>query len=227
MKTPSFLTAILLLAVPAVGTAAAPVLKDGQEFYVHVQSTHGTPVGTIELENPAEVSPPLTFTILSGDPDTIFAISAEPNEGRSGLLSVADAASLAEQTNGTRLLLEVEVLEGEAEGDTAVVTLIIYRPATFVQTEYTVAENSPGDTLVGQLAVSDSIGAIRFAVDTNATTHAAALLAFTVTAEGSILVLGTKPLDYEAQAAFTLAILATDDGQTDTNINRTLQAIIR
>ncbi|MBL0135861.1 MAG: cadherin repeat domain-containing protein, partial [Chitinophagaceae bacterium] len=130
----------------------APVISN-QSFLIAENSSNGTSVGTVIATDP-DAGQTLTYSILSGNTSTAFAINAS-----TGALTVANTTALNFETNPSFILV-VKVQDngtGTLSSQANVtITLTNANEAPIIANQsFSVAENSANGTSVGTVIASD------------------------------------------------------------------------
>ena len=109
------------ITINVVNSNVAPQIND-QSFRVGSASTNGTQIGTVTASDVDQN--PLTFSILSGNGNGVFAIGAS-----TGVLTVADASRL---TGVNPFLLVVQVSDGQLQAS-ATMTITVDQATSITQ----------------------------------------------------------------------------------------------
>jgi hypothetical protein len=153
----------------------------------------------------------LTYTLV-GHSANVFAL-----DPISGTLTVNDSQTLDYETTPT-FVLTVRVTDSEQQQATAPITVSltnVNEPPQVDNAQFTVNENAPVDTFVGQVVATDpeqAPGTLAYAI-----TGGNADQAFALSPSGEITVQTTAALDYETRPVYNLTVRVTDNGNlTDT-----------
>ncbi|MCP4348180.1 MAG: hypothetical protein GY795_21975, partial [Desulfobacterales bacterium] len=177
-------------------------VKD-QEFSVDENSADNTPVGTVVASGPVE---PLTYSITAGNTGDAFAIDSE-----TGVIRVLSSDRLDYETI-SKYELTVQVSDGALLVE-ALITITLndlseHKPVA-ENAEFSVDENSAGDTIVGKVTASDADkDTLTYSITTGNTGDAFAIN----TGNGTIRV--SSLLDYETISAYTLTVAVSDGMNT-------------
>ncbi|GEM_PF-1156767 len=131
----------------------APVIAD-QVLYVQEHRAVGAPVGLVQVHDPDEDV--LSFAILGGDPNGVFAINPT-----TGLISVVKAEYLDYETMPRKYDLTVEVTDNGVPNLSSHATVTINitdideSKIGFTLSNTSVPENDPAGTVVGDLLSDD------------------------------------------------------------------------
>jgi len=181
---------------------SVPVIEN-QSFSLAENSANNTLVGTIVATDVDEDA--LVFTILNGNTGNAFLL----NEN-SGVLYVNNSASIDFETIPT-FSLEVEVTDN-IDAATATITINITdinenRAPIIPNQTFSIEENSPFNTLVGQVVASDPDNDnLTFSI-LSGNTHSPFGIDAT---SGEIRVFNTLVIDYETITQFNLLISVSD-----------------
>ncbi len=202
---------VLVVTVPVL--AAAPIMNNQTltipENSLSGASTNPTKISVFEPEGQA-----LTFDVLGGDGQAVFDVGLN-----TGLVTLKAGQALDYETKKS-YTLSVRVQDTEALTATATITINVTdvsdEPPVMNDQSFTIAENSPNNTLVGKIAFTD--------LDVNDTYTFTILSgngsgggAFQIAANGNITVKDAAQLDYETQTKFVLNVKIQDfGGQQDT-----------
>ena len=175
-------------------TNLAPVIAD-QSFSLAEGSPDGTVVGTVVATDADQ--DPLTFAIISGNPNNAFAINAS-----SGQLTVNSSTVLDAQTEDT-FVMSVEVSDGQ-QGVTASITVnLVDVGPSIADQSFSIDENSESGTVVGTVVGNDPGQAtLTFSITAGNSGDA-----FTIDpASGQITVNTAAMLDFEVNPSFSLTV---------------------
>jgi parallel beta-helix repeat protein len=188
-------------------TNLMPVINN-QSFAIAENSATGTNVGTVIASDP-DAGQILTFSILSGNTNTAFAINAS-----TGVLTVANSSALNfEVTPSFSLLIKVQdngtgFLSSQA---TVTVSLInINEVPTISNQAFSINENSANGTNVGNVIASDPDAGqtLTYSILSGNTSGA-----FTINASTGVLtVANSSALNFEVTPSFSLLIKVQDNG---------------
>ena len=190
-----------VVTVAVTDVDEAPVFSSGTFFSVDLRSPNGTLVGDVDATDGdgGATDDGLTYAIVAGDPDGTFAIDA------TGRITVADRSGLSGAT------LTVRADDGTLSTDQTVFVLTsftAYIPSFTALGPFSVAENSPDGTVVGDVdAVAGG------PADQDITYSLTGSDAFAIdAATGVITVAAGAALDHEATPAIMVVIEAESFG---------------
>jgi VCBS repeat-containing protein len=178
-----------------------------QDFAVASYSANGTVVGTVVAADP-DFNQSLSFAITAGNTSGAFAINAA-----SGTLSVAN-------TNAVNYLINPEfnltvtvtdngspVLSSQAQVNIFVTPA--NTPPVIANQSFSVSENSPAGSSVGQVVASDPDPgqSLSYAILSGNTGNT-----FAISASGLLSVASPALLDFENPVSFSLLVQVTDNG---------------
>lgn len=196
--------ATITIDVDDINEAPAP---SGGPFEVAERSAVGTVVGTVAGNDP-DAGQTLTFSITAGNDAGALAIDAA-----SGEITVASTSALNAAV-GSAIVLTVEARDNASPplSGTASVTvnvLELNEAPSISDASFSIAENSPADTLVGKVDASDPDAGqtLTYAILAGNTGDA-----FAIGNDGTITVADSALLDYESITGFALTVRVTDDG---------------
>ncbi|MGP1385996.1 MAG: cadherin domain-containing protein [Thainema sp.] len=200
-----------------------PDIPDGQSFSVDENTPDGTFFGMVEVLDPEENV--TSWTIESGtNPDNDGdGVAAFGIDSTTGALFVADSGDLDFEAYDTSYTVTVQASDGESS-DTADITIQIdnvNEPPVIVPDQlFTIPENSPVGTPVGQVSVSDPEGepsntfSWSITAESNPDLDGDGNAAFAIDSTGQILVNDADDLDFEtAPNLYDLTIQAGDTGE--------------
>ena len=181
----------------------APSIQD-QSFSVATSSVNGASVGTVQASDEDEGTT-LTYSILSGNTNTAFAI-----DGSTGEITVNDNTQLIEGSD-PEFVLEIQVQDDGTGNLTAQANVSIDVTNNLAPTidndgtTFTVAENAADGAAVGQVDVSDNESdLVTYAITAGANSD------FVIDANtGAITVASGATLDFETEAQYTLTVEVT------------------
>ena len=168
-------------------------------------SANGTVLGKIEATDAdGDV---LTYSIISGNSGQAFGLDSS-----TGQLTVASSTALDYETTPT-FSLEVEVSDGTLTASaTFTVNLTdvdetVNQPPTIVASTFSLAENSPGGTLVGTVSASDANNdTLTYTIKSGNTLEAFSL----DSKSGELKVINSVALDFETTPTFSLEVEVSD-----------------
>ncbi|MEE4358032.1 MAG: cadherin domain-containing protein, partial [Desulfococcaceae bacterium] len=184
------------------------------EFTIPENSPEETGVGTVAAFD--QDGDGIIYSIADGNIDDAFSIDAD-----TGQITVNNPEALDYETNPV-FTLTILLQDGDNPSLSTTTTVVIRledvleEAPVYNDTEFTIEENSPEDTFVGQQIALDPDGDnITYAIIDGNTGDA-----FSIDPEtGVITVNNADMMDYETYPVFTLTVQATDDGspsQSDT-----------
>jgi len=173
-------------------------------------SANATVVGTIQASDADGDT--LIYSILSGNTGQAFGL-----ESATGILSVVDSSALDHETTPIFSLL-VQASDG-ALSDSAIVTInltdvdeSINQPPSLSDATFSIAENSPNNTLIGTLEASDiNNDTLTYSIISGNTDQAFGLDAST----GGLTVANNVTLDFESIPVFSLLVQVSDGALSD------------
>lgn len=190
-----------VVTVAVTDANEAPVFRSGTFFSIDQRSANGTLVGDVDATDGdgGATDDGLTYAILAGDPDGTFAIDA------TGRITVADRSGLS------GAMLTVRADDGALSTDQTVdvsTYFTSYIPTFTALGPFSVAENSPDGTVVGDVdAVAGG------PADQDITYSLTGSDAFAIdAATGLITVAAGAALDHEATPAIMVVIEAESFG---------------
>lgn len=205
---PAILCLVLFSRVQVLVWADPPVIDEqNTQFSIPENSDSGAHVGWViasDIDQPADT---LDYAITGGNVQGAFAIGPS-----SGEITVANSDALDYESRPT-FVLTVTVTDDGGEYDDASITVTledVNEPPTAFDAEFTIDENSPAATPVGQVQAEDpdqgdsltysfrggNIGDT-FALDSST---------------GELTVNNPALLDYETRTVFNLTVRVTDGG---------------
>ena len=194
----------------STSTNKAPTIK---QRLLALQKTvlSGQIVGTIEASDPDGDT--LTYTILSGNTVQAFGL-----ESATGILSVVDSTTALDYETTPVFSLLVQASDG-ALSDSAIVTInltdvdeSINQPPSLSDATFSIAENSPNNTLIGTLEASDiNNDTLTYSIISGNTDQAFGLDAST----GGLTVANNVTLDFESIPVFSLLVQVSDGALSD------------
>jgi uncharacterized protein YjdB len=197
----------VLIKSASQNTNQAPNIQN-QNFQINENSANSTTVGTVVATDP-NVGQTLTYSIISGNTNTAFAIGAT-----SGILTVANSAALNfETTSLFSLVVKVQdngtgALSSQA---TITVTVINLNEAPVINNQsFSVAENSANGTNVGSVIASDpDAGQTKtFSIVSGNTGTAFSINAAT----GVLTVASSSAVNFASSPIFNLVVKVQDNG---------------
>lgn len=193
----------------------APSIAPAQVFGVDENSPVDTVIGAVEAIDPED--DPLTWTIVSGNPDRDGDSTSAFGINAAGELFVADSDDLNFENPPTSYTLQVQASDGELS-DTETITVNVNNvnepPVISTGQVLTVAENSASGTIVGNVVATDPEGnnITAWAInDGNLDIDGDGTQPFAISDTGQITVTDAEDLDFEASSTFTLLVAATDE----------------
>ncbi|MDC1517288.1 cadherin domain-containing protein [Cyclobacteriaceae bacterium] len=180
-------------------------------FSLAENSPIGTIVGTMEASDPDGDT--LSYTILSGNTVQAFGL-----ESATGILSVVDSTTALDYETTPVFSLLVQASDG-ALSDSAIVTInltdvdeSINQPPSLSDATFSIAENSPNNTLIGTLEASDiNNDTLTYSIISGNTDQAFGLDAST----GGLTVANNVTLDFESIPVFSLLVQVSDGALSD------------
>ena len=203
---------------PPVITTTSPItVKENQ-----------TAIATLEATD-SDDDPITGWSITGGADSALFDLTTN------GVLTFNTAPDYENPRDvGRDNSYEVEVTASDGTDDSDPLTLTVNvtnvnEPPTFsegISTTRTIAENSPGDTQVGDAFTADDPEDDTLAYNLSGTGHEN----FTVDANGQITVATNAVLDFETQPTYSLELHVSDakdaDGNTDSEVDHTITITI-
>ncbi|MEO0855131.1 MAG: cadherin domain-containing protein, partial [Cyanobacteria bacterium J06648_11] len=181
-----------------------------QSFSIDENSANATPVGTI-VATDVDAGTTLTYSVTGGTGNTAFSVDAA-----TGAIAIADTSQLDFESNSS-FTLDIEVSDGSLT-DTASITVNINdinETPTVLNQSFSIDENSPNTISLGTLIATDPDNdSLTFAATGGTGASAFGINATT----GSITVIDSAQLDFEASPNFTLNVEVSDGSLTDTAI---------
>lgn len=199
-------------SVTIVITPVVDIPPNAQDdtFSVDENSNGGVNVGTVQV-NDVEVNPggydSLTFTIQDGDPSGYFTVD------NTGLIEVASGAALNHEGDN-QYILTVRATDEANQFSEAEITININdvneAPSIPSGQSFSIAEDSPDNTLVGRVQVNDpDVGDSKSFVFTGGSNSEGI---FNITNLGDIRVVDSSKLDYDTTPSYALQVRVTDGG---------------
>jgi hypothetical protein len=185
----------------------APAITTGQTFSIAENSGSGTLIGQVEASDVDAGTTLQNFTIVSGNEDGAFVIGAS-----SGRITVAESSRLDFESANSHIL-QITVSDGAltsaAQSVTIEITDLNEAPLIGAQT-FSIAENSAGGTVVGQVVAADADAGqtLSFAIVAGNVDNAFALNA----GSGVLTVNNAAALDYEQRVSIALTVQVSDNG---------------
>jgi hypothetical protein len=183
----------------------APSISN-QQYSVAENSPIGTVVGVV-VASDQDAGDSRTFAIVGGSGASIFAIDTN-----SGAITAVQVTPLDLESQSS-FTLEVKVTDNANATNQATVMIALedvneFTPAIAAQS-FSIAENSPADTIVGTVAATDADQGevLTFEIVAGNSNDAFSIQADT----GQIRVQSPQSLDHEAQATYTLTVRVTDN----------------
>jgi hypothetical protein len=184
-----------------------PVVQD-QTFSLNENSSNGTAIGAVNAYDP-DSSQILTFSIVSGNLNNAFSIN--PNDGS---LLVNNQAALNFESY-QQFIVTVSVQDNGSGNLTSFATITIdlsdvNEPPVMSNQTFTITENSPSGTEIGQLIASDPDNGqiIKFSVVSGNDNQVFNLDELT----GILSVSDSTYLVYALNPSFTLTVIVQDNG---------------
>lgn len=202
------LSDIATITINVTDVNEAPVFEDIEGFEVFENSDNGTIVGTVTATD-EDFGQTLTYEIVGGNESGAFAIDPVTGE-----ITVADGTVLDFETINRFELTIRATDDGDPSLSTDIVVPIdildVNEAPVLADRTFSLNENSPVDTVVGQLmAVDPDFGqTLTYSITTGNESGAFAI----DPATGVITVADSAPLDFETTTTFQLTISVTDDG---------------
>ena len=207
----------------------APTIPAGQIFTVPENSVANTLVGRV-IANDPDISAPnntLTYSILSGNTNNAFSIN--PSTGQ---IFVNNPTALDNEA-GTSFTLQIQVVDGGSPAFTATGTVTIQvtdaneAPTIPANQSFTLLENSPTNTVVGQVVATDPDGIGPNGTLTYSITGGNTNGAFQINpTTGQLTVNQSSALNFEAQSQFSLQVTVTDSGTPALATSQTVTVIL-
>lgn len=195
------------VTINIVDSADLPVLSGGS-FTVNEHLPAGSPIGTLNVTNGRGA---VSFGIVAGNTGGAFGL-----DPATGVLTVANQQALDFETSPVFTLAVRATDERGLNADATVTVSLndVNEAPTLSGGPFTVAENSPADTLVGTLAAAD--------VDAGQTVTLSIVAgneqdAFALSGH-TLLVANAAALDFESRKSFELTVRATDDAATPLSV---------
>ncbi|MBK7031133.1 MAG: cadherin domain-containing protein [Bacteroidales bacterium] len=185
-----------------------PPVITNQSFSINENSANGTAVGTVIASDP-DAGQTKTFSILSGNTNTAFAISST-----TGVITVANSAALNfESTPSFALVIKVQDNGTGNLSSQATVTINLINtnePPVIINQSFSINENSSNGTTVGTVIATDpDAGQTKtFSILSGNTNTAFAISSTT----GIITVANSAALNFESTPSFALVIKVQDNG---------------
>ena len=194
------------VSISVIDENDTPVFVPVTPFAIDENAASGMLAGFVAATD-QDVADVLTYSIVSGLPGQPFAV-----DPASGAISVADGSQLDFETT-TSFTLQLRVTDSSGATDTQIVTIdlndINEAPTDIGLGGGSVAENSAIGTVVGSVTAADAdVGDI---VTWSLTDDAGGRFAIDFSS-GQITVAAGHLLNFEANNAHTITILATDSG---------------
>lgn len=185
-----------------------PPTIEPQSFVVDENAANGTIIGTVEASDPDEEvnGDRLTYVIQDGNDDNTFVIDTNTGE-----LTVNNNAALDFEATQS---FNFNVLVTDEAGASAVAEITVNvqnvnEPPELQGATFSVPENSPAGSLVGNLVAADpdADDALQYVI-----TAGNLPVVFAVDNAGVLSVSDPAILDFETSQSFTLSITVTDTG---------------
>ncbi len=190
----------------------APIITSAQQYSVFELANVGTIVGNVLATDIDSVGTLQNWSIVGGNSDGIFRINAT-----TGRLSVGNVANLDFERTST-YTLHVATTDGVNTSLTEVVVISVIdeneAPVFGPSSGFTIDENLPNNTIIGQITAADVDAADQF---TYSLSSSIPVSAFSIDAlTGEIAVRDASLLNFEALRNITLTVQVTDRaGLTD------------
>ena len=193
--------------------AQPPIIND-QVFTLLENSLNNAFIGTVEASDANGDT--LTYAIISGNSDQVFALDSDKGD-----LTLADSSKLDIDSIPSYSLL-IKVSDG-ALSDSATVIIdlidveddIINQQPTILSSTYSIAENSPNGTVLGTVEATDPDGDTLTYVIVNGNDAEA----FSLDSEsGELTVSTSSALDFETTPTYSLGIEVSDGALSDVAI---------
>lgn len=186
----------------------APIITAGQSFFIAENSPVATVIGTVDAHDP-DAGQTLTYSILSGNSSGAFAINP-----LTGVLSIADAAQFDYETKKS-FSLTVKVTDNgtpalAVSSPVTVFVTNVNEPPTVVPATFSLTENSPKSTLIGNVQAADQdAGQSLLYTIVSGNTGNAFNLHLTL---GTLSVNNVAAVDFETNPTFSLQVRIQDNG---------------
>lgn len=185
-----------------------PTITPGQGFFIAENSPNGTLVGTVDARDP-DAGQSITFSIIGGNSSGAFAINSA-----NGQITVADSSKLNfETTKSFTVTIQVTDNGVPALSVSAPVTVFVTNvneTPVIVPATFTLTENSPKNTLVGNVTGLDpDVGQLLLYTIESGNAGNAFSLHIT---QGTITVNNVAAVDFETNPVFTLNVKVQDNG---------------
>lgn len=187
-----------------------PTIPAGQSFTVAENSANGTTLGNVQASDPDTTAPNNTknFSITNGNTNNAFTINPS-----TGAIAVSNAAVLDFETTQS-FGLTVTVTDGNgqsaSQGVAVNLTNVNEPPTVTPGQDFSVDENSPLGTSLGEVAANDpdTNKVLTYSITGGNTGNAFAVNAST----GGITVNTVAAVNFETTPVFNLTVTATDGG---------------
>jgi uncharacterized repeat protein (TIGR03803 family) len=176
----------------------APSIEN-ESFSIDEGSEVSAVVGNLGSTDPEDND--ITYTIISGNTDNAFSISADGN------LIVTNASAIDFEENA-EFALTVEVSDGELVNEgVLIISLNDINEAPIIGNQsFTIDEGSEASTVVGNLGASDpEEDVISYSITSGNTNDA-----FSIDVDGNLVVNNSSAIDFEATPEFTLSVELSD-----------------
>ncbi|MGF1481412.1 MAG: cadherin domain-containing protein [Cyanophyceae cyanobacterium] len=195
-----------------------PAIDTGTELNVSESANDGATVGFVPLTADSDTNS-LSYSIVGGNEDDIFAIN-----GDTGEITVSDSSSLDAESDASPYALTISATDGSTTSIEAVTVNVtdVAPNISGEQDDFTVAEDASNDTVVGEIENTGDTTGVEYRIGefdgdqeesifTEATDGP-----FSVNSDGEIIVSDTTKL---TQESYTLTVVADDDDSSDTRGN--------
>jgi hypothetical protein len=185
-----------------------PPVLDDQGFTIPENSAVGTLAGKVIAFD--EDEQPLTYSIASGNTGDAFTISSS-----TGNITVLTKEALDFEVNPT-FNLKVEVKDSKQKSTIGNVVINITNIEISIADQViSINENSLNETIAGQIDASGQ--ALEYSITGGNTNNA-----FSINADGEVIVQNTDALDFENTPVFTLTVSAKDINNEKTSFHLTV-----
>ncbi|HUQ68527.1 MAG TPA: cadherin repeat domain-containing protein, partial [Planctomycetaceae bacterium] len=197
------------------GSGTTPVINP-QTFTISENRPTGHLVGMVIASDP-DVGQTLTYAITAGNAGNVFAINAA-----TGQITVASPTINFEALNQYNLTVQVTDNGTPARSSTAAVTVNIAdlneAPTFLAPTTFTISENRPVNTFVGDVNTSDPEGnTVTYSIvggDPNAQ--------FAINSATGVITVAKATINFEATPQFLLSVKAQDNGSPANSKTQTI-----
>lgn len=197
-----------LAGVSSLDLASNIVIQ--QSFTIAENTTNGTSIGSVAINNPAATTP---YKIISGNDDGIFSLNASTGE-----ITVANSAQLNYEAITDSYQIEVKAADTNGRTSTKLVTIKVTdvnEAPTINNYSFSIKENSAEDTVIGTVTATDpdTADSIYYQITGGNDDNIFDIDPLT----GQITVgANSSKLDYETDTSHTLTVQVTDsEGEKD------------